>query len=399
MDRTVRISDNGRYFVEAGGQPVFWMGTTQWQLFREYTIPEAETIIARSAEHGFVYLQVMLLGVGDGAQPNIEGQRGWTSADPLTPNEAYFRRVDQIVEIARKHGVAISMTIYHQRWRDLITVANARGWARWIAARYKAAPNIVWSMTPEAKPEFLPVLRELAAGIREGDGGTHLITFKPDPAPFSSSFAHDEPWLDFNSIQTWTSVELIRPMVTHDYQLRPVKPVVMAEGAYEAGTEYDFAVTPLWVRRQAYYSYLCGGHHTYGHNDSWRVLPTWRQALDAPGARQLGILKKVLTSLPEWWRLIPDPSLLTDGGGTSGRILALAARHADGLWAIVYCAEASPVTVRLDGVRQAGPLAVRWVDPRTGEATAVGNVPAAGARRFSPPAGWEDALLIIGPSA
>jgi hypothetical protein len=69
--------------------------------------------------------------------------------------------------------------------------------------------------------------------------------------------------------------------VTKDYDLKPTKPVLMAEGAYEAGTEYGFDVTPLWVRRQAYYSYLCGASYAYGHNDSWRVLPTWKKALDA----------------------------------------------------------------------------------------------------------------------
>ena len=45
------------------------------------------------------------------------------------------------------------------------------------------------------------MLRELAAGLREGDGGHHLITFKPDPAPYSSSFIHGEKWLDFDSMQ------------------------------------------------------------------------------------------------------------------------------------------------------------------------------------------------------
>ena len=86
-------------------------------------------------------------------------------------------------------------------------------------------------------------------------------------------------------MQTWKSVELIYPMVSKDYHLKPVKPVLMAEGAYEHGSEYGFDVTPLWIRRQAYYSYLLGGHHTYGHNDSWRVLPTWKHALDAPAPR------------------------------------------------------------------------------------------------------------------
>lgn len=62
-------------------------------------------------------------------------------------------------------------------------------------------------------------------------------------------------------MQTWDRVDLIYPMVTKDNNFKPVKPVLMAEGAYEHGSEYGFAVTPLWVRRQAYYSYLAGGHH------------------------------------------------------------------------------------------------------------------------------------------
>ncbi len=121
-------------------------------------------------------------------------------------------------------------------------------------------------------------------------------------------------------MQTWTSVELIYPMVTKDYGLKPVKPVLMAEGAYEAGSEYGFDVTPLWVRRQAYYSYLAGGHHTYGHNDSWRVLPTWKQALDAPGAVQTGHSQEDLHwPAGEWWRLVPDQSVFASGGNTEGR--------------------------------------------------------------------------------
>ncbi len=288
----VKVSENGRYFVDQKGDPVFWMGTTQWQLFRDNTPADARTIIENVKGKGFAFVQVMLFGPGDGTKANIDGEKPFTSVDPLTPNEGYFRNVDAAVRCARENNLVISMTLYHQRWRKLITVQNARGWARWLAQRYKDVPTIVWSMTPEAKPEFLAVLRELAAGLHEGDGGAHLITFKPDPAPYSSSFAHQEKWLDFDSMQTWKSVNLIYPMVTKDYQLKPVKPVLMAEGAYEAGSEYGFDVTPLWVRRQAYYSYLAGASFTYGHNDSWRVLPSWKKSLDAPGAVQMGILKK-----------------------------------------------------------------------------------------------------------
>ena len=53
------------------------------------------------------------------------------------------------------------MTIYHQTCRKHITLDNARAWAKWLGQRYKDVPNIVWSLVPEAKPEFVPI----SAGI------------------------------------------------------------------------------------------------------------------------------------------------------------------------------------------------------------------------------------------
>jgi len=390
----IKVSDNGRYFVDQESKPVFWLGTTQWQLFREYKIEDARTILEKTADKGFAFAQVMLMGVGDGTKPNVYGQKPWINDDPLTPNEAYFQNVDAVVQIARENSVVISMTLYHQRYRKCITVENGRAWAKWLAQRYKDAPNIVWSMTPEAKKEFVPVLRELAAGLHEGDGGYHLITFKPDPAPYSSSFIHEESWLDFNSMQTWKSVELIYPMVTHDYNLKPVKPVLMAEGAYEQGSEYGFDVSPLWIRRQAYYSYLAGAHHTYGHNDSWRILPTWKQALDAPGAMQLEILKKVFLGLSEWWYLVPDQSIFATGGQTQGQVLNLAARHKDGRWAMAYLGSRASFSINMNKI-VAAKLDARWIDPKTGKSTAAGSFLNTGTQSFSTPEGWEDAILIL----
>ena len=219
----------------------------------------------------------------------------------------------------------------------------------------------------------------------------------PDPAPGSSGFLHAEPWLDFHSIQTWKHVELIPPSVTADYGRRPAKPVVLAEGAYERGPEYGFDVTPLWVRRQAYASCLAGAHHAYGHNASWRGLPTWRRALDAPGARQLGILKRIFLDRPEWWRLVPDQTLFA-GGAATGRVPRLAARHEDGLWAMAYLGGATSIELRTDRIAPGrGGRATRafWIDPRTGASAEVGRSPDGAVRSFSTPSGWEDALLIL----
>jgi hypothetical protein len=391
----VKVSENKRYIVDQKGKPVFWLGTTQWQIFREYTLEEVRTILETTKSNGFVFVQAMLMGVGDGTQPNVHGQKPWINNNPLTPNEAYFKNVDSVIKIAGDNNLVFSITLYHQRYRKYITVKNARAWAKWLAQRYKDVPNIVWSMTPEAKEEFVPILRELAAGLHEGDGGYHLITFKPDPAPYSSSFIHDEEWLDFNSMQTWNSVNLIYPMVTKDYNLKPAKPVLMAEGAYEAGSEYGFEVSPLWVRRQAYYSYLAGAHHTYGHNDSWRVLPTWKKALDAPGACQMGILKKIFLARKEWWYLVPDQSIFASGGKTDGRVLNLTARHKDGKWIMVYLGSKSSFSINMNKITPGSKVNAFWIDPKTGDSVSIKNLANKTVESFSTPDGWEDAILIL----
>jgi hypothetical protein len=283
-------------------------------------------------------------------------------------------------------------------------------------------------MTPQAKPEFVPAIREIAAGLREGDGGRHLITFKPDPSPYSSSFLHAESWLDFNSMQTWNAVRLIYPMLTHDYHLQPVKPVLMAEGAYEGSAKYGYEATPLWVRRQAYYSYLAGAHHTYGFSaasTNWETVPRWKENLSAPGAVQMGVLKKIFLARPQWWLLVPDQSVFASGGRISraplpvqfasdqertayvrtlgpsgegdqndGSVLHLAARHQDGKWAMVYLADKASFSVDMSKLSTAK-VNVSWVSPTTGDATAIGQESNTGVKSFSTPDGWEDSLLLL----
>ena len=58
----VSVSENGRYFVDQNGNPVLWLGTTQWQIFREYTVEEARTVIERARDKGFVFFQAIAHG-------------------------------------------------------------------------------------------------------------------------------------------------------------------------------------------------------------------------------------------------------------------------------------------------------------------------------------------------
>lgn len=390
----IQISPNRRYFVDHYGTPFFWLGDTQWELFCAFSIADALAILQTRAHQGFSVIQVMLTGVGDGTKPNFDGHTPWNDGNPDSPNEQFFARVDEIVGLAAGAGMILVVGVYHQLQASRITQDNARDYARWVALRYRHAENLVWSMYPKAEPEFIPVVRELAAGLQEGDAGTHLITVHPDPSPASSSFIHTESWLSFNSIQTWAYTHLIIPMVSHDYSLEPPKPVVMAEGAYEAGEEYGFEVTPLWVRRQAYWTYLAGGHHTYGHNDCWRVRPSWMNALHTPGASQLGLLRHLLTTKPAWWDLAPAPSLVakTLAGDPS---LNASAWSQSGSWGLVYLGAPAIVAVDLGMPAASGPVRATWIYPAIGTITPIGDVSPACTHTFCTPDSWEDALLLL----
>jgi hypothetical protein len=391
----IRVSANGRHFVDARGEPFYFLADTQWDLFRRYSLGDANLIFENRKTRGFSVVMVMLTGVGDGTALNLDGQPPWLNDHPATPNPAYFTHVDAIVKLAQTNGLHLLIGIYHQMYGSRMTVENARPWAAWVARRYRDYPNIIWTSYPKAEESSRALISKLYEGIQEGDGGRHLVSMHPDPAPATSSFMHSETWLSFNSIQVWDRLRSVYPMTVSDYHKMPAKPVTMLEGVYEGGEEYGFPITPLLVRRQAYYTCLAGGFHGYGHNDLWRVRTRWRAALDDPGAKQMAVLKDVFTSLPEWWALVPDQTVFTSGGNTNGEVLNLAARSTNGKWIVAYLAGQANVTVNLAKITAAGLASAEWIDPVTGKQERIGNFPTIGSEPFTRPTGWQDALLVV----
>ena len=307
----VKVSPDGRTFVDGAGAPFFWLGDTAWPLFTQYPKEQAEAYLSNRAAKGFTVIQgVLAWGHGSGLEQktpvaNAHGHealaRTTTRARPTT---AYFRHVDapRATSPTRRAsssrcsppGATTSTTCRRS------TPANARAYGRWLGARYKAAPNVIWvNGGDRIATGFEDVYRELARGLREGDGGAHLITYHPCGWRSSSQYFHGDDWLDFNMIETWTEWAKIYPAVVADALRAPRKPVVLGEGAYEDGPEYPQGpITPLVVRRQAWWTVMAGGFHTYGQNQMWRMEPGWDKTFDTPGAAQVGMMKEIVTALP-----------------------------------------------------------------------------------------------------
>lgn len=412
----LRVSGDGRHLVHADGTPFFWLGDTAWELFHRLSREEAAVYLEDRRRKGFTVIQAVVLAELDGLDvPNADGERPLVDHDPTRPNEAYFRHVDAVVDTAAARGLYVGMLPtwgdkWNRKWGvgpEIFTPANARAYGRFLGRRYRDRP-IIWILggdrSPE-RPEHLAIVRAMAAGLREGDGGAHLMTYHPQGAQSSSRYFHDDAWLALDLFQSGHAVRDLANdrYVTADRALRPPKPVIDGEPRYE-DHPIDWKPANGWfddadVRQAAYWAVLAGAAgHTYGDHAVWQmwqpgrtpvssVRTPWRVALDHPGARQMGYLRRLVASRP-FLLLEPDQGLLAGPGAAapadSGAEHQRAARARDSSYAFVYTPFGQPVAAWLDALR--GP-AVRaaWFDPRSGVETPIGTVAARGVRTFAPP--------------
>jgi hypothetical protein len=407
----IRVSANGHHFVTASGEPFFWLGDTAWPLFAQYSKEEAEAYLTNRGQKGFTVIQGVLAWSGgtgfEGAAPgpNYASDRPWLDG-PAKPNEAYFRHVDSLLSYAAQQGLILAMLPtwgYYVNEAKTFNPENARAYGRWLGARYQDTPNLIWVNGGDRIPTGCEeVWRALGRGLREGDGGAHLITYHPCGWRHSAQFFHSDDWLDFNMIETWTEWAKVYPAVLTDTLLTPAKPVVLGEGAYENGPEYPLGpITPLIARRQAWWAFMAGGYITYGQDRMWRMGPGWAETFDTPGAAHMGVFRQIATSRP-WQQSVPDQGLFASGV-SSERTLNTAIRSVDSDWAMVYLASQCHVLLHPDKILTKQ-VKVTWVDPRSGETRdggtyATGNLvgvfPKGQTLWVSVPGHWEDAVLIL----
>jgi hypothetical protein len=401
--RGLSISKNGRYFLQ-DGKPFLWLGDSAWSLFSLYTKDEITYYLEHRKQQGFNVVQVMIpFNGGPGlktAGTDVEGNLPFHDWDPQRPNENYFKKVDWVVMEAEQKGIVLYVLAMggsggsFVRVKKVFTRENAKGYGEWLGRRYKDATNIIWMNGFDLAPwSFQEVAEEFAEGLRSTDKGTHLVSYAP-AGGFSSSYFQDAKWVSFNHIQTWSDYWRAPAFVLSDYCQLPVKPVVMAEGAYEAGPEYPSRpITPHVVRKEAYWSYLSGGFHTYGHNDIWRKNFSWRESLDSPGAKQMTILKKLLETC-KWWQLVPDQSLFVQNA-SSDKTFNSASRSTDSDFAIVYLSSRTSVPIDLRRVARTDRVTVTFMNPATGATKDLGDFPSHSTQTIETPADSEDAVLLL----
>ena len=405
----LRVSDNRRFLVRSDGSPFMYLGDTAWELFHRLTREETELYLETRRQQGFTVIQAVVLAEFDGLDtPNAYGDRPLIDRDPRRLNEAYFAHVDWVVKAAERKGLFIGLLptwgdkVFLERWGVgpvvFTSPAIARDYGRLVGQRYRGAPNLIWINGGDRRAgTFEPIWDALAQGLREGDGGTHLITYHPGGGHSSSEWFHDRDWLDFNMLQSGHGARDAAnyDLIARDYARTPVKPTLDGEPRYE---DHPINWDPKngWfddadVRQAVYWSLFAGGFGvTYGCHDVWQMFAPgrqpissarteWRKALDLPGAWQMRHVRRLLESRPFLER-VPDQTLIAGNPG-AGADHVRATRGAR--YAFVYVPTGRPVEIRMD--RMGGAVRAAWFDPRTGTSTGLGTFNAQDTRRFTPP--------------
>ena len=426
----LEVSENNRFLVTESGQPFFWLGDTAWELFHRLNREDADRYLENRSHKGFTVIQAVALAeMGGLSDNNPYGQRPLIGDDPTKPNDEYFKHVDWIVARANALGLYMGMLpTWGDKWNkawgagpEIFTPENARTYCEWLGRRYRDA-GVVWILGGDRAVENehqKEILRAMAAGLRKGDGGAHLITFHPTGGSGSAQWFHNEAWLDFNFRQNGHAAEFTGhyDQTRADYDRLPPKPVIDGEPLYEDhpisfdAKRFGHSVASD-VRQPLYWDLFSGAcGHTYGHHSVWQFwttnfppvnnpLMTWDEAMDQPGAGQMQYARNLLLSRPFLTRIPDDTVIVTDRVPTrvpgSGRYRFVATRDSNGSYAMVYAPVGRKFKVRLDVIRG---IVVKawWFNPRTGTSTAIGEFANVGTREFSPPDPGEalDWVLVL----
>jgi hypothetical protein len=419
----LKVSPNGRYFVDQDGIPFFYLGDTCWLLFQRLNRREVEEYLKDRAGKGFTVIQAYVIrGLGkrhpDG-NSSLLGEPPFLNRDPTKPNEAFFKNVDYVVNRANELGLVLGL-VTAKSWHvnkhpeQVFNARNAYTFGKFLGERYKNNAVLWYPGGDSAPGQDEAVWVAMAKGLKDGSGGRHLVSYHGNGQSSSSTWFHQAAWLDFNSIQSghgWAA-QTYR-FIDKDYALSPAKPTVDMEPPYE--NHPTGAATPRidshQVRKGAYWNMLSGAAgHSYGaldlfwlYKDSDGPFPKdgfqpWRKAMAYEGSRQVGLMRRLFELRP-WYKLVPDQAIIAAGRG-EGEDLVRAARAKDGSFVIAYLPTGKPVRVKMDKVSGKTVKAL-WYDPREGTWRKIGEYPNRGNREFVAPSkgGRSDWVLVLEDAA
>lgn len=380
----------GRHLVDARGRPFLINGDSAWSLIAQLRDEDVDHYLDDRKRRGFNAVLVNLLEArySSKAPADIYGNQPFlVRNDFASPNEAYFRHADSVIEKAAKHGLLVLLDPAYfgysdDGWYDVIDgngVQKLEQYGRYLGTRYSHCPNIMWVIGGDRTPKDTATGDALARGIVATQPRALLTAHADSEAPVDRIWGGYK-WLGVNTLFTYKDV-WTRAIALYK---RSARPFFLIESAYE--NDGFNPQTPTRMRTQAYQAILGGSTgHVFGNNPIWHFdgpgccssVPfptTWQKALGLEGSQSMSVLGKVTSRYP-WYAMTPDTkaTFVTSGLGRGlDRVAASVANH--GSLALAFIPSARTIRVSLKRFRR--PAALTWVDPTNGARRPAGSVAA-----------------------
>jgi len=406
----LKRSANGRYLVDQNNAPVLIVGDSPQALMVNLATNEASVYFADRHALGFNSLWINLLcstytggrtdaSTIDGIVPFTGTIPSTSSYDLTKTNEAYFARVDQMINLAAQQEIQVLLDPCETgSFLSVMSVNGTnrcRAYGQFLGNRYKNFPNIIWMSGNDFQdwrnPSSDSVVRAVALGIRDNDTN-HLHTAELDYTVSSS--LDDTNWNAILGLNATYTYQPTYARLLQDYNRTNFLPNFMVEANYEFESLAGPVTTPPILRKQEYWTMTSGAcGQLYGNHYTWPFASGWQGFLDTPGAIQFGYMKQFFEPRA-WFNLVPDTNhiVVTAGFGTfssTGFVATndylTAASALDGSLAVIY----TPVIGQfmVDMSKLGAPAVARWYDPASGTFIPITGSPFtnSGTRSFTPP--------------
>jgi hypothetical protein len=119
----------------------------------------------------------------------------------------------------------------------------------------------------------------------------------------------------------------------------------------------------------------------------------WTEAIDRPGAFQIGYLKKLIESRP-YLNRVPDQSIIQTGQGEKGEY-SCAFKDDKGSYLMVYIPLGKFITINTSAIKSKQ-LNCWWFNPKTADVIPIGLLDNAGKIGFTTPTtGFENDWVLV----
>lgn len=378
------VSANGRYLVNGANEPFLLVGDSPQGMMVSLTVANMDVYLSNRSGYGVNAIQVMLVGDStytggnDTTFATVDGVKPFsTNGDLSTVNNAYFARVETMLDMAASYGMVVMLNIdvYSANERALYKnngVTKCGDYGEYLGNRFKNYPNIIWCYGCDYQPTTDTDLDDCLYAIRDGIASqdtNHIHTMWSYIGWSSRLVPAWDSRVNIDFLYTYSAPY---GEVYTDYLLNPAKPIFLGESNYEDAS----GSTPLRMRRQAYMSMLFGayGHFYCTGAYIWRFDTGWASYLDSyPGLQDVITHLKALLTGKAWYSLVPDyaHAVLTAGYGTyqvganvDSNDYAVCGYVASSL-ALIYMPTNRTMTV--DMSKFSGTVTCRWFDPTSGQ--------------------------------